>query len=469
MKIFDLKKYSIDIATVLLVVTVSVLFPGVGLVRSLVTYGIVATVTFFVYGKLCVGSAAARRWLVLWTAMLAVGNIINVYYYTTFSGGSLMSPVLLNNDAWIAWQQYQFCLEGTESTVHLTRQGYGFLIYLLSGFMPVTISSMLAVNMLSTLLSIVLAGAVAGSLVSGDNRYKARMTTYTIALLGSVCTYLTAGTLLIKDATCCLCMAAFAYALFTTRRSAVRYGILAVCIVFGFFVRSNFLPFMALAVGMWAAMDIRGRYREALGLVAILMGLFAYTAYSGMADMAIDFRDFSSNYDSELQTERLKSYKAIVGRYQHLELVDRIIRLPLTMAVQYLTPLPFEWVRDTVYGPTSAYAHFAFTWYAVGGVMIYYMVFCLLRSPRTLAVCFGFGMVAWAATAFATGGTVSRYCLPWLPFMVPAASWVLLNDLRRPRFRRWMIFYSVVLLAGLVITYLSIKHYSPDGWSAVTA
>ena len=133
----------------------------------------------------------------------------------------------------------------------------------------------------------------------------------------------------------------------------------------------------------------------------------------------------------------------------------------------FLTPLPWAFSRAVVFGPSAAFAHISFPWYALGGILLYYAVALWRRSPRGVALSFGYGLLLTMLTAFMTGGTISRYCLPWLPALVPAAAWAWNSgSLRRRSFKIWYVVYALLMAVALCAAFAILNRYNPGGWDA---
>lgn len=144
-----------------------------------------------------------------------------------------------------------------------------------------------------------------------------------------------------------------------------------------------------------------------------------------------------------------------------------LLRLPVSVALQFITPLPWAFGRDVVFGPSAAYAHVSYPWYALGGLILYCLLFRLRSLPRRMAGLLLYGTVLYLITALMTGGTISRYTLPWLPALVPAAAWVWNEGCVRLRsFRIWYFIYCLAMVLVLAAAFCLLHKYNPGGWSA---
>ncbi len=459
------------VAAIIPVVAALYIFPGAGVWPQMLKYLGIWAVTAVLYRRLCPVDRIGHYTLLTFWVMLSVGVTLNIWYFTTYSGGSLSAPVLKNDDAATAWAQMMAELTGTNSTVSISRRGYGTLLAALCGYGSPDIAGLLCINMLATLLSIILTGAATQAMVRSDTKCdSSRVCSTAMIMTGGMSYFLITGTILIKDAMCCLTMATVLYALFGHIRPVWRYSLLPAAAVVAAVIRPNLLIFICMA-SLLSLYGIGSRrtIRPTVAYCLLLAALFVWQSHSGYAAAAIDTSDFTTNFQlsDDNTNARLNAYSQVGGDYERAGNIKKLIMLPFSLAVQFLTPLPWAFGRDIVFGPAVAWAHNSIPWYALGGILLFYLFFRLCRSPKPVMAAFIFAVAAWLCTAFVTGGTVSRYCLPWLPFMVPAAAWVICSGQWRSRaFRMWGTAYVIALAIGLIIVFHCLNIYSPGGWEA---
>lgn len=454
-------------AVLALTALLSRLFPASASAVSVCCSAAVGFIAFSAYFRLCPVSRGGFAALAVFWAMLTAGVVVNAWYFSTASGGTPLAPVLHNEDARIAWEQMCATAAGTESTVDVERQGYGdFLAFITLKSVP-PIDILLYTNALFILLSIVLTGATAARTAGGDGAAASRMATAAMIATGGVAYYLCAGTILIKDALCCLLMSMILFALFGKCRTGVMIALICMAMLAGAMVRRWFPAVMAVAVTTGIIAAPRRRSAPLGALAAAGLALFFILRETGVSAAIIDNDGTSAFILDPDESPRLNSYEAAVGTYENLPIAQRLVRLPFSLAVQALTPLPWAWGRDVVFGPTQAYAHCSFAWYAELGLILYFMLFYFRRAPLPVRLSATFALVAWCGTAFVTGGTVSRYCLPWLPFIAVPVSWLVCGDRLRCRaFRYWAIGWCAAIALGLTVVFTALNHYSPSGWEA---
>lgn len=446
------------------------IFPGAPLWSSLFQMLGILVITLFVYRKVC-PETAAGRWILLavWT-ILGIGFAANVWYFTTYSGGTLEDPVLYNDDASKVWKQLILLRNGLEfDGIRMAR--YALLISWIECGSTPTINSLIMNNILVTLLTIVITGAFTAQ-ICGDNdlSYRRKISTLSMGLISAVCYFVASGVIIIKDAPMCLTMASILYALSLLTHGNYRYRpwiLLVIFIPIAWLVRPNLIPFIFLAILIFAPFIQRNKWYGLCGIIILLGLLFIESKYNCYTPDLIK-QDGTSLFDIHTGDEpRLAAYETISPNYESLNIWQRLIRMPFSLVVQFLTPLPWAFTRDIVFGPSMIYAHISYPWYLIGGIVLFYIFRCLFKSPRLIAASVIFGLCATMATAFVTGGTVSRYCLLWLPALIPGASWVIASGRwRKKDFKIWSIVYITGIILGLIIVFAALNIYSPGGWTA---
>lgn len=453
-------------AAIVAVAALMAVFPGENYMPQLLRMtgaGAVAALCYRLTGN--TDKAGYYTLTAFWT-LLATGITLNIWYFTTYSGGTPHDPVLLNDDASISWAQMTALLDDSSSGVVSHRRGYGTFLALISCGQRLSIGTLLCTNMLAVLLAIVLTGAAAARMAHTDDaKLRARTATIAMIFTGGVCYFLASGAILIKDAICQLIMSVVLFT-FYGRSLKMTVGLLLAALV-AILVRPNILPFMALAALLSMPLLSRKGMAATIVFALALCASFFWQAHHEAVVLPLDPADGNTMFDLGKDTnDRLNAYSQVSGYYEATGVMHKIMLLPFSLCVQYLTPLPWAFGRDTVFGPSLAWSHFALPWYALGCIIIFF-ISKIPKAPRPISLAFTFGAIAWVATAFMTGGTVSRYCLPWLPFLVPAATWTVTSGKCRTKaFRNWAIIYSILLTVGLAVVFICLNKYSPGGWEA---
>ncbi|MDE6468593.1 MAG: hypothetical protein K2L28_06820 [Muribaculaceae bacterium] len=451
-------------------ISVIVFYPSSSLIPDLLRYFGAWVVADFCYRRLCPVNQGGRYALLVAWLMLAIGVTLNSWWFTTASGGTPSQPVLLNNDSALAWNRMTEVLAGAPLMEFSPRETFGTFLALLSAGGTPAIGGELTMSMLATLIAIVLTGAASGrmALAGGSTeREAARISTAAMILTGSVSYFLASGTLLLKDPWCCMVMATLLFAVYGVRRLSAKAVLAVLCIGLSLLIRHNLLPLFAVAFVIASIKTTRGE--RILYLAVAAASVAAYVMMSGHLSAYVMATDGTSNFNlDEGCDERLAAYNTVAGGYVYSEWWRQALYLPFSLVVQYLIPLPWAFGRDVVFGPTQAWAHVSYLWYAVGCIILFYLFFRIRRSPWAYASACVFGVFATVATAYITGGTVSRYCLPWLPWLVPGAAWlVATGGLRCKAFKLWAWCYAGALAVAMCVVFWFLHKYSPGGWQAV--
>lgn len=447
------------IIAIVLICALLAFSPSASFVGVLLELAAVYFICGFLLNKLCPKSLSAKYALLgIWT-LLSIGMILNLNWFTVANGGTAVAPVLFNDDANVAWEYMQSIVNNTESAIHFSRRGYGTLLaFLCMGGTP-TIDSLLSVNMLAIIVAILLTAATSSEIANVD---KSKSFTTAMILLGSVACFLGSGVLLIKDAFCCLIVSAVLYAVFTSKSRPTTCSILLLCTLLAAVIRPKMLIFMAMipAAGI---VSNRKRAPEFSFMILLLASVYAVVinSYYGTVITDIQQGELHFNLGETENSGRLAAYSAISGDYANMSVLSRLLRLPFSFAVQWLTPLPWAFSRDMVFGPSQAWMHVSFMWYAIGGMALYCLIFKLKSMPKAASASLIVSFVAMLSVAFITGGTVSRYCLPWIPAMIPAATWLVAeNNYKTKSFKVWAIAYGTLVLiaAAVAIAVLNISN-----------
>lgn len=401
------------------------------------------------------------RWILLIaTVLLAVGIIANVHYFTVATGGSIELPILKNPDAHRYYYDALATVEHPNGEIApLKHHGYGLLISWLWEVTGISVVTPLVVNMIAILLCIIISGGVTWRVLGGCSNGKAQAT-IAMALTAIVCYYINSGTLILKEAGISLAIALIALSLtgcynipktFKSRIILIA-GLLAGVIILSF-LRYTYLmmiPIGAIILLKWnkpniiiaclligisiIAIHISAELTTEIKVVGLIEGTQGHSAYF---------------YDNAQH----RFYNEIVSGYLEFPVWKRILYLPVSAAVQYLVPFPWNFARDMEFGYTLAYAHFSYPWYAVGGLILYYIIIGWRKSTSLLMRMTLCGVLLWLVPAYLFAGTVSRYSLPLLPMLIPAAVYVVATYYKRRSFKLWSISYIVILVLTLVVAY----------------
>jgi len=437
------------------------LLPGAPVARTVLLLAAVWGISLAAYSAAPEASSAGRWTLLAAFALLSVGLVANVHYFTAHCGATSSAPVLLNDDASVAWQVMSRLLGGGIPDGSITvpsRFGYGRFLAFTALFLGRDVAALLTVNVLFVMLTVVLAERIAAMVApAGMER---RISATAMIMIASVCYFLASGVILIKDACCCFIMAQALFSILYFRcHSGMRRSVSAgagmlAAVALAAVVRPSLLLFMAMALVALVPWRTRRGLFAGLAVLLSLAATYVFIVFFTDTTYSPDVA-FSQSEDMALQTygdsERMRDYTSVVGVYYLYSPLERILRLPMSLAVQYLTPFPWGYGKHLDFGYSLAYAHFAWPWYAVGGLAVFYLLSGLCRPPRLLARLSLLGVAMTVVVALIYGGLVSRYCLPWLPAIVPSAAVVWHTCMRGRRFKIYAVAYVVLLGAALLV------------------
>ncbi len=406
-------------------------------------------------------SSRAAAWT-LWatSVVMTLGVIINCHYYVhVWGSGDVSRPLLMNLDHWSAWNNALFHLGSDHAVQSLwPAEGYGRFIGLLLGATTIDISVPLMFNMFCILATIALTGAIAARCTSHvDLRPDVAATAIVLmALMGEL---LSSGAALLKDAPMALATALVAWGalkLRTPARTAWPIAAVAVAIFITCYARPNYLAVFIIlipALSSWR--------RPAIYLPLALAGLCAVILLCFHAADAATPTDthFSSSLvegldDSDHQPQHAAYYEHF-SFYFEAPMWKRLLLLPVALGVQFLIPLPWNCANNLAFGPFVAVGYFGFCRYFTGLLVIYFLARSLWRRSFRLAfrLCTT-GALFYAAVALVFGGTVSRYGIPLLCLMVPAAAIVWVRPRAMPHLRAWLAIGSFAIVAALAACYI---------------
>lgn len=467
------KTYGVACAVAVLAVwAVMMFYPCEMLFAQLATLVGMGVLMFALMRRFVPRSAGADYvFLAAWT-LLGIGFAVNTWWFTTAQGATLDKPILSNVDANFVWNHLQNLKEHGTSNLGVQSFGYVSLLHLLTFGGIKWVSTLIHFNVACSLGSIILTGAAAAR-VAGNNDavLSRRMSFLAMTAMAVNCYFMASGVLIIKDASCTFMMALLLYCITHLRDGGKQ--IVAVATIFAImiattFIRPHLLFFEMALLGIWAVFVSDNRRRYVIGaliLVAIALHyisqLWGYASSIFSEDGSIGFITMDG------PEKRLEAYSAISNEYGNLGTIAKCIRMPFSLAVQFFIPLPWAFMRHAVFGPSLIWAHVAYPWYIEGAIFLYFCFFCSRRITRQLFAIGAFAVLAWLVTAYTTGGTVSRYCLPWLPAISCCVAWTIASgQMKRRSFKRWSIAFGALVIIALVTIYIVIDHYTPGGWVA---
>ncbi len=415
-------------------------------------------------GDVVIGAAAwlfwrNMRWRDGWTlvilgaalCVLSIGAVINIHYYTELSGGTYYAPVLQNYDHERYWSASAWLLDGTP----LPDQGYarhlpGYAGAVLLWIFGKDVGVLIMFNILCAILSIGITGVIAGQLTADRRVVNAAM-----ICISLICYFMVQATVPIKDDIVALIMAMAALALLRISREERRLPVgptllFALALAMMTLYRPNGICLLVIGA---AVFSVGGRQRldsRMLAFICICVGVWGLMQLNPGVARAEEI--VNDTYGAiNLKQQYTRAWDNIVGEYASQPLWRRLATLPMSVLVQYLIPFPWNFSRDIIFGPALAVAHFGYCWYYAGALVIYYIFAMMRRSPSGLRRLVMWGVLCTFAIAFFSSGRISRYCLPLLPLLMPAAAYVLIEARRRRSLWIWLGVFTLLLMPTLII------------------
>lgn len=318
-------------------------------------------------------------------------------------------------------------------------------------------------NVLLILLSMILVGRICSFIIEKDDEAK-RVAAYAMLLIALIPGVLGTATLLSKEPFVIFAMTACVCAMYAIRRQqkSVLYIILFLLGIFILaYMRTTYLYILLLFVaGVWLYKIKRSDVLPTIVIVAIIVvAIYDGSMQSWWQDSAFVKRYISPHagvtFFSGISQEPLQN---LIGPYYLYPLWLKLVILPVTVAVQFIIPFPFESVVSPVGHPISmtVYHRMSYLWYLAAVPMLCYYLFYWWRSGGKMMSIFALvAAVAYCVPAFITAGSISRYAYCFVPFLAIMGGYVLMRVLdNRSELKRMGVFalvYAVVIVAALFI------------------
>ena len=404
-------------------------------------------------------------------ALMFIGVAVNMAGYLMVPGASWESPALSRDPAY-AYSLALLELKSPEAYGSFNG-GYPLLLALLFRVGGTSLLLPLAVNVLAMFFSAAICARVCTLLLAGRTHWAPSRIAWIAALLFALIPNVAyMGTMLMKDALLTLGVSLFI--LFLAQLYTGKFTLSGIlCCAAGsllvMLLRSPYgwvLLLGVIMVGVHALIQKRSitagptQWGLMFGLIccmAIVSGGSHYRSYSDT--QLFNPADPTQTRRNMLSAEVQKAGAPLFDGYYAASPLERAAYLPVTAAMQFLTPLPWNYSRDAQMGRFVPWARVSVLWYLVGGLALAYFAMCIWKrgSRGGLLPWSLWWLACYLGAAFVSAGTVARYYLPFMAAMVPMAVWVLYalaNQLIRGRyFRKYCLVYGVLLIAGLAIAY----------------
>ena len=398
------------------------------------------------------GAYTASGQIILTVAMtlMAVGIVANVHYFTVACGHTDANPMFLNPDAARNWRDAMYFMGLSDADISGTHTLYGWILASVMRPFGPSITIALSLGYACGTITLLLAAAMAKRLTSS-----AVMATAAMTATACICYLLASATVLVKDIWVVTATAVAGYGLCQWRRTSVAFVTVG-CIMLAL-ARNNFIFAVAAGVIITALGLPRVEMRRQLPwrVLALMLatGIWMIMAQTEYAADAVAQIAGASDFE-EYRAPNQEAFYRIVGDGLNESWARKLLMAPVLVITQFLIPLPWNFLRDTVFGPTQAYAHFAYPWYFFGAVLLFYLFGRTRRvCQRSMSVFTVWGVFVWLIPCFTAMGTVSRYALPAVPLLAPAVGATALLCYRNRRFRTWLALFAILLAVTLLTVY----------------
>lgn len=424
----------------------------------------------------CIRRAMADVWtdrlgyvLLAAAAVMCVGISINIAGYLP-PDGDWNHPVLpdytdISREYIMADEYYNHRPLPAGSNI-----GYTLIIGSLMRLFGTGLSAPLILNMMFMLIAIACSGRLAAILIEGADRKKtAFWGSLCCAAIGNILWY---GTILMKEAGVVAGMALFGITLASLAKEKWNAASV-ICGGFGgllLLLLKSPMGWFCLAGTLIVCARFNYKnpskyltlYRRGLFPLLIAGAVIAGGArLRSVPDTA--FVTPNKEDTSMLGYDTVERYSQLIPGYFGSSVWHRASLLPLSAAAQYFPPFPWNFTRDSHLGHFVWCAHLSAVWYVVGGLILAYLLLCfgLKRRSGGISRWALWWLVCWLGVAFASGGSVARYCLPFIPIGIPLALQCVVSAksglLPIRLLRNWGIIYIVLLFIGLTSAYLYLK------------
>lgn len=403
--------------------------------------------------------------------------IYNMWSWTVMQGCTLEAPHI-NSDGNNYYKCALHYFNGSAPVQrHVHYYGLPAMIYLTWTVLGVSLVWPMAVNYMLTLLSIITFGFMACRLLAGRTGVKSqRVMLITMLMISLLTFYLSQGVMLQKEALNYIGMAMVGYVLAGLAAREKPQGVKQWKEVLIFFLgagmlistRGNMGYFVAAGVVLAVAGNVRGNWKMGGILMLITLVLF-YLGTEVFAREAYFFHQVRIVVNTTRSADRMSEMyiigptqqplRDLLGDYFYYPLWRKVALLPITSSSLYL--IPFPWLRGN-YDINNIMSRVTWTWYAIGGLSLFYYLFIGWRRGRGLGWIALWPVVCFLAIAYSTGGAMARYVLPLQPLFAVVATYVLclLHDKKwRHSLSGFMAGYALLLAAALFICYNLQMHY----------
>ena len=424
----------------------------------------------FLYSRLNCHNRTGSIVLMVAGLGLAALAILHFYSYTVAHGATFDHPHLTSDDSgYFNWALYHYNGTGEEPDTKFL--GFPFMMLCTWKLFGVNIVWPTAVNMMCTLFSLILSGQVAARMLEGRVKTDSKHIAATAMVATVILIYfMSEGLRLQKEAMTYLGVMLAAYGIARLKcldnsRWSRTWADLTLFALGTFIlaVTRTGVTYFVLAGIVLATLDNRKQWRYGLlliGIVLIMAGLGIH--FANRFTIGRQMRIIGGAYNggdimsvAYTASDAQQAYAQMLGDYHHFPMWQKLLLLPFTSIVQFVIPFPWVTIGETTF--LSYIPRLQWGWYLVGGIALFYYLFLSWRRKgRSLGFWALWPLVCFLGAAFVTGGSVSRYALPYQPLFATLAVFVyyrLREGQHRRSFTIWSALYILTLATALITCY----------------
>ena len=408
------------------------------------------------------GSSVAARFILFLLALLIIyADYGRFVHCSLFDGYSLALPKL-HGDPHIYYTYALSLYDGSVESNGVVFPGFSWFMLGLWKLFGLSMVWPLAMNMMFTLTAVTLTGMTTRRLLSHRVKASPRALLIGGVLLSCLLTYyVMIGTRLMKEGSICLSisMAGFALASLAAdeleRRHLWRdFFLFTLACVIMSLVRTTYLYFILVGVLFMSLPNWRRDWRMTTGMLVV----FVLTLFIGNY-----FSSYSLNRHAEIigggwnmqrfyvMSESQEFYHKLLNYYFLYSVGHKLLMLPLTIAVQFIIPLPWAY-----YGTPhilTMISRFTYGWYFIGGTALFYYLLPAWRKNERIGAWPWWAATCYACIAYLMAGSVVRYVIPVQPLFIPVAMYVLCR-VHEGRWRKPYAIWMIILIVIIAITLL---------------
>ncbi len=396
--------------------------------------------------------------------MMAVFFILNLWQ-STIALGSVQSPMLLY-DAY-SFHRLAHDLAYDTLSVHSPIVPYmGYSVFL-SCWISLGIEDIafpIMINIFMLLVAMLLVGHCV-VLVVGRTSYTTRMAGYAMMLMAMIPGVMANATVLSKEPFVVVSMLMCINALYAIKQRH-KVGIYILMYIVGLLLLSMSRPTYIYVLLLFMAIAwLHGMKRSDIVPMCMVLGMMLVALYIGVQNSWWGNGDYIAGYivsgahESFSYGDSQTPLHKLLGDYDSYTLIGKLLILPITTAVQFMIPFPFESVSDVLGIPIStSYHRMSWMWYmAAIPMLLFYLLHWWRRDCDVkLSLMALVSGMAYCVPALITGGVVSRYAFCFTPLLTIMGAYVLVQVRSYNRRQRriayvFVMSYTILLSVALLV------------------